>query len=262
MTAVELDRTERVRQVVDQVLRAQPDVEERRCGFVHLYGVAQACALLARARGLDAELSTIAGMLHDLWTYKSGDPTDHARRSATMARQILSGLACFAPPEIDTICAACPLHAGPGTGVPPRSGGTSHTRRSRRCSASARLSCLPSPRGSGHRRPPAERRDEPHPALAPMLCVGASALPPPFTPVRALASPRRSGGTSHTRRSRRCSASAHLRCLPSSRRSGHWRPPAERRDERTTVSHTASPRRSGGTSARRTHRRPPAGAEG
>ncbi|MBN1976731.1 MAG: hypothetical protein JW918_04965 [Anaerolineae bacterium] len=42
-----MNRVESVRQVVDGILRRQPDVAERRCGFVHLYGVAQACALLA-----------------------------------------------------------------------------------------------------------------------------------------------------------------------------------------------------------------------
>ena len=56
-----MDRTEQVRQVVDEILRGQPDEEERRCGFIHLYGVAQACALLALKRGLDAELCTVAG---------------------------------------------------------------------------------------------------------------------------------------------------------------------------------------------------------
>jgi hypothetical protein len=110
MAVGEMDRTERVRLVVDDILRGQPDVEERRCGFVHLYGVAHACALLALKRGLDAELGTIAGMLHDLWTYKTGDPTDHGRRGAPLARQILSDLGCFVEDEIATICEAIAHH--------------------------------------------------------------------------------------------------------------------------------------------------------
>jgi len=108
-----MDRTERVRLVVDQILRAQPDEEERRCGFVHLYGVAQACALLALKRGLDAELGTIAGMLHDLWTYKTGDLTDHrwhGQRGGRLAREMPSGLDCFAEGEIATICQAIARH--------------------------------------------------------------------------------------------------------------------------------------------------------
>ena len=114
MTPSEMDRTERVRLVVDEILRGQPDEEERRCGFVHLYGVAQACALLALKRGLDAELSTIAGMLHDLWTYKTGDPTDHGRRGALLAREILLDLGCFAESEIATICEAIAHHRAKG----------------------------------------------------------------------------------------------------------------------------------------------------
>ena len=110
MTSVQLDRTERVRQVVDEILRAQPDIEERRAGFVHLYGVAQACALLALRRSLDAELCTVAGMLHDLATYQTGDPADHGRRGAVLARQILSDLRCFAEDEVATICQAIAHH--------------------------------------------------------------------------------------------------------------------------------------------------------
>jgi uncharacterized protein len=105
-----MDRTEQVRQVVDQVLRGQPDEEERRCGFVHLYGVAQACTLLALKRGLDAELCTVAGMLHDLWGYKVGDPTDHGRRGELLAREILSGLGCFAESEMAIICGSIARH--------------------------------------------------------------------------------------------------------------------------------------------------------
>ena len=51
-----MDRLEKVRQVVDEILRQQPDLEERRCGFVHLYGVAQTCPLLALTRGLDPQI--------------------------------------------------------------------------------------------------------------------------------------------------------------------------------------------------------------
>jgi hypothetical protein len=36
----EMNRTEQVRQIVDEILRGQSGDLERRCGFVHLYGVA------------------------------------------------------------------------------------------------------------------------------------------------------------------------------------------------------------------------------
>ena len=109
-----MNRTERVRQVVDEILWGQPDVMERRAGFIHLYGVSQACALLALVRGLDVELGTIAGMLHDLWTYKTGDPTDHAQPGAELAREVLSQLGCFSEHEIEILCQAVVHHSVKG----------------------------------------------------------------------------------------------------------------------------------------------------
>jgi uncharacterized protein len=105
---------ESVRQVVDGILRQQPDVEERRCGFVHLYGVAQSCALLALKRGLDPELCTIAGMLHDVWSYKTGDATDHAELGSVEAGEIMSELGCFTETEIATVGTAIAHHSDKG----------------------------------------------------------------------------------------------------------------------------------------------------
>jgi uncharacterized protein len=106
-----MDRLEAVRQVVDEILHEQPDLEEHRCGFVHLYGVSATCALLALKRGQDVELCAVAGMLHDVWTYKSGDPADHARLSAREAEQILGELGCFGPDEIAAVCGAIARHS-------------------------------------------------------------------------------------------------------------------------------------------------------
>ena len=38
-------RIERVRELVDEILLNMSDPTERRCAYLHLYGVAQACAL-------------------------------------------------------------------------------------------------------------------------------------------------------------------------------------------------------------------------
>ena len=59
-------RIEKVRELVDEILLNMSDPAERRCAYLHLYGVAQACALLALKRGEDVELAVIAGMLHDI----------------------------------------------------------------------------------------------------------------------------------------------------------------------------------------------------
>jgi uncharacterized protein len=109
-----MNRVELVRQVVDEIVRRQPDVEERRCGFVHLYGVAQTCALLALKRGLDPELCTVAGMLHDIWSYKTGDPTNHATLGCVEAQKILSELGHFTQEEIAVISEAISYHSDKG----------------------------------------------------------------------------------------------------------------------------------------------------
>jgi len=105
-----MDRLERVRRITDRILREQPDEQEQQVGFVHLYGVSQACGLLALRRGLDVQLSMVAGMLHDISTYKTGDPSDHGRRSALEAEQILRDLRSFAESEIAIICQAIMHH--------------------------------------------------------------------------------------------------------------------------------------------------------
>lgn len=75
-----MSRIEKVREVVDSVLEAMTDPEERRCAYIHLYGVAQAAALIAGKRKENMELSIVAAMLHDLYAYKNMDPADHAHR--------------------------------------------------------------------------------------------------------------------------------------------------------------------------------------
>lgn len=103
------DRLERLRQLVDEILPRQPDPEQRRCGYVHLYGVSLACELLAFRRGLDPEICSAAGMLHDIWNYQVGPNPDHARMGLPEAERILreSG---FSPAEIEAICTAIHHH--------------------------------------------------------------------------------------------------------------------------------------------------------
>lgn len=105
-----MNRLERVRQRVDEILRGQPDLEERRCGFVHLYGVSQACGLLALKRGLDIQLCAVAGMLHDIATYQTGDPADHDRLGALEAERLLVELGSFSEREVTAICRAISRH--------------------------------------------------------------------------------------------------------------------------------------------------------
>lgn len=106
-----MNRIEIVREYVDDVLLHMTDVVERRCGYLHLYGVAQACAMIAMRRGMDAELPVVAGMLHDIATYSTLDAVNHAARGAVMAREILEKLGIFQAEEVNAVCLAIHHHS-------------------------------------------------------------------------------------------------------------------------------------------------------
>ena len=105
------DRVEMVRKVIDDILLHMTDVEERRCAYLHLYGVAQACALLASKRKENVELAIIAGMLHDIYSYANMDSTDHAHLGSHMARDILNSMHAFGEDEISVVCSAIYNHS-------------------------------------------------------------------------------------------------------------------------------------------------------
>ena len=106
-----MNRIEKVREIVDGILVNMSDEEERRCAYVHLYGVSQACALLALKRNENVELATIAGMLHDISSYVNMDSDDHAHRGAELSRSMLHSLELFEENEIEVICMAIYHHS-------------------------------------------------------------------------------------------------------------------------------------------------------
>jgi HD superfamily phosphodiesterase len=106
-----MDRIEQVREFVDSVLLHVTEPVERRCGYLHLYGVSQACTLIALKRGENAELAAIAGMLHDIYAYAAMDIEEHAHKGADMAREILTSMQCFTGDETNAICSAIYNHS-------------------------------------------------------------------------------------------------------------------------------------------------------
>ncbi len=109
-----MNRIRLVREAVDGVLLRMEDDNERRNAYVHLYGVAQSCALLALRRGQNLELAVIAGMLHDIYTYAMMDPVDHAHKSATMADKMLAQLGVVSEDEAAIVCDAIRNHSDKG----------------------------------------------------------------------------------------------------------------------------------------------------
>ena len=106
-----MDRIEIVRERVDEILLNMSRDEARRHAYLHLYGVSQACALISLKRNENVELSVIAGMLHDIYTYENLDSQDHAHKGAEMARNILNSLSIFSDDEINLICTAIYNHS-------------------------------------------------------------------------------------------------------------------------------------------------------
>ena len=84
------------------------DADKRAKAVAHLHGVALAAAILAKKRGENAELATMAGLLHDLWAYKSGSYDDHAHLGAEYARKVLGEMTT--PEETEIICSAIYHH--------------------------------------------------------------------------------------------------------------------------------------------------------
>ena len=106
-----LNRIEILRKYIDEILLNMTNVEERRCAYLHLYGVAQSCALIALKCGENAGLATMAGMLHDIYLYSKMDAEDHAHKGAIMAKEILTSLMITNEEETNMICDSIYTHS-------------------------------------------------------------------------------------------------------------------------------------------------------
>ncbi|MDR2505578.1 MAG: HD domain-containing protein [Oscillospiraceae bacterium] len=104
-------RLEILRGYLDAQLNNIADAAERKHAFVHLYGVGRLSAFIAMRRGVDAELAMIAGLLHDIHTYTTGDGADHAHKGAALADVILTELGIVTEAEKETVCAAIYNHS-------------------------------------------------------------------------------------------------------------------------------------------------------
>lgn len=107
-----MSRIKDLQKQVHRVLEKIEDEDRRLKAVSHLHGVGLAAAVLAKKRGEDAELATMAGLLHDLYAYKSGSYDDHARLGAEYARKLLEKAALTTPEETDVICSAIRHHDG------------------------------------------------------------------------------------------------------------------------------------------------------
>ena len=105
-----MSRLKELRKYVDGELNKIEDADMRSGAIVHLYGVSLAATMIAKKRGLDSEIASIAAMLHDLYAYKTGSYNDHAHKGAELAREILGELKLTDEAETEMICSAIYHH--------------------------------------------------------------------------------------------------------------------------------------------------------
>ncbi|MDR3148520.1 MAG: CHAP domain-containing protein [Oscillospiraceae bacterium] len=80
------NRLEQVKTYVNDIFDKIEDADEKRAAYIHSYGVSHCCALLALKRGLNVELATAIGLLHDVYSYKTGVTDWHSQNGAEMLR--------------------------------------------------------------------------------------------------------------------------------------------------------------------------------
>ena len=96
----------RIKDLQKQVFKVLADTDEPMKAMAHLHGVSLAAVMIAKKRGQDPELAAMAGLLHDLWAYKSGSYDDHAHLGADYARKVLGKMEITTSDETDIICDA------------------------------------------------------------------------------------------------------------------------------------------------------------
>ena len=106
-----MERIGAVQARVDRIVAGQTDATDIKFGYVHLYSVSQACVLLAMKRHENVELAAIAGLLHDIYAYKTGARADHAHQGAVLAKEIMQETGLFSEEEIDMISHAIYRHS-------------------------------------------------------------------------------------------------------------------------------------------------------
>ena len=101
-----MSRIKDLQKQVHKILKCMDDNQKRAGAIAHLHGVSLAAVMIAKKRGEDPELAAMAGLLHDLYAYRSGSYDDHAHKGAEYAREVLTDLGITTKEENDIICSA------------------------------------------------------------------------------------------------------------------------------------------------------------
>ena len=105
------DRVEALRYFILENFPNKENDQERLDLYMHMFAVSQFCAMIALKRNQNVDLAVMAGLLHDLYTYKTLDPEKHAKKGAVLAREILEALDLTTDEETEKICSAIHSHS-------------------------------------------------------------------------------------------------------------------------------------------------------
>lgn len=81
-----VDKTGAVKAYVDNLFEGMASIQERRAAYIHSYGVAECCSLIAVKRRLNPEIAYVCGLLHDVYAYKTGVHPLHSINGAEMVK--------------------------------------------------------------------------------------------------------------------------------------------------------------------------------
>ncbi len=103
------------RKVVELLLNSDLTDEQRDSSVIfeikHSSGCCQIARILAQKRGLDADIATVASVLHDIYVITDGKYSNHAKLGAPIARKILEEIGGFSDEDIETITEAVAHHS-------------------------------------------------------------------------------------------------------------------------------------------------------
>ena len=85
-----MSRVKDLQKKVHKILKDMDDNQKHASAIAHLHGVSLAAVMIAKKRGEDPELAAMAGLLHDLYAYKSGSYDDHAHKGVDYAGELFS----------------------------------------------------------------------------------------------------------------------------------------------------------------------------
>lgn len=101
-----MSRIKELQKKVHKELKCIEENQKRANAVAHLHGVSLAAVMIAKKRGENEELAAMAGLLHDLYAYRSGSYDDHAHKGAEYARQFLQDMGITTEEETEIICSA------------------------------------------------------------------------------------------------------------------------------------------------------------